>query len=235
MATTDMGASMKRRGMALIAVLLATTLLMALLAFLVHIGTASLRRATEEQWNLQAQAAADGGVGWVRALLAQHQGDIPATLADIAANGSLHSLTVDATTRVEARVALHLDTSASTNDHLDSNLQQNPYVGETPLQVSVTATVLADGTPVATRSTTALVRVFQQAAPYSETVGVVDNAGPVGIDSPGDPAGQAGSALATELRIHVFTTGPSGTPVAADSFGDQHWWDGNALPSGALP
>ena len=224
-----------RRGMALIAVLLATTLLLALLAFLVHVGTAGLRRATEEQWNLQAQAGADAGVGWFRALLAQRQGDIQATLGDLAAANSLYSLGVDSATHVEARVAIHLDAPAATNDHLDASLQQNPFVDETPLQVSVTSSVVVDGTVVASRSTTALVRVFEQAAPYSEVVGVIDNAGPVGIDSPGDPAGQAGSALATELRIHVFTTGPSGQPVSADSFADQNWWDGNSIPSRALP
>lgn len=224
-----------KRGIALITVLLATTLLLALLAFLVHVNTAGLRRTTEEQWNLQAQAGADAAVGWLRAVIASRQGNIPSALADVAAANSLYSLRIDERTRVDAKVQLHLDTSGAANDHLDMSLQQNPYIAETPLQVGVTATVFVDGAPVATRSTTALVRVFQQIAPYSEVVGVIDNAGPTGIDSPGDPAGQAPGALATELRIHVFTTGPSGQPVANDDFGNQQWWDGNALPSGPLP
>ncbi|MBV8223392.1 MAG: hypothetical protein JO293_08540 [Candidatus Eremiobacteraeota bacterium] len=224
-----------QRGIALITVLLATTLMLGLLAFLVHVGTAGLRRATEEQWNLQAQAGADAAVGWLRALIATRQGSIPATLGDVAAANSSYSLVVDERTRVVAKIQLHLDASGAANDHLDVSLQQNPYVGETPLQVGVTATVFVDGAPVAVRSTTALVRIFQQIAPYSEVVGVIDNSGPVGIDSPGDPAGQAASAVATELRIHVFTTGPSGRPVSDDTFGNQQWWDGNALPSGALP
>lgn len=225
----------KERGIALITVLLATTLLLALLAFLVNIGTSGLRRATEEQWELQAQAGADAGVGWIRALLDQRQGDVVATLGDVAAAHSLYTVTIDERTQVQARVAIRLDTTGATNDHLDVNLQQNPSIDETPLQVGVTATVVIDGTPVATRSTTALVRVFRRFAPYSETVGVIDNAGPVGVESPGDPAGQPGGSLATDLRIHVFTTGASGEPVPNDSFGDQHWWDGNSAPSGVLP
>ncbi|HEV2909292.1 MAG TPA: hypothetical protein VGX02_08435 [Candidatus Eremiobacteraceae bacterium] len=225
----------KERGIALITVLLATTLLLALLAFLVNIGTSGLRRATEEQWELQAQAGADAGVGWVRALLDQRQGDVVATLGDMAAAHSLYTVTIDERTQVQARVAIRLDTAGTSNDHLDVNLQQNPNIDETPLQVGVTATVVIDGTPVATRSTTALVRVFRRFAPYSETVGVIDNSGPVGVESPGDPAGQPGGSLATDLRIHVFKTGAGGEPVPADSYADQQWWDGNSAPSGALP
>jgi len=184
---------------------------------------------------MQARAGADGAVGWVRALIAVHQGDIVATLGDVAAAHSMHSLTLDEQTHVDARVTLQLDTSASVNDHLDVALQQNPYVNETPLQVSVTATVVANGTIVAARSTTALVRVFQESAPYSEVVGWMDNAGPAGIDSPGDTAGQAGGAAATDLRIHVYQQNASGPPVPVDSFSDQRWSDGNTAPSGPLP
>lgn len=224
-----------RRGIALITVLLATTLLLALLAFTVNIGTSGLRRATEEQWELQAQAGADAAVGWIRALLDQRQGDIVAALGDVAAAHSTYTLRIDERTQVQARVAVHLDTAGAANDHLDVDLQQNPSINETPLQVSVTATVLVDGVAVATRSTTALVRVFGQFAPYSETVGLIDNSAPVGIESPGDPAGQPGGSLTTDLRIHVFKTGPSGQPVPDDTFGSQRWWDGNTAPSGALP
>ncbi|HME81919.1 MAG TPA: hypothetical protein VKF82_07560 [Candidatus Eremiobacteraceae bacterium] len=224
-----------RRGIALVSVLLATTLLLALLAFLVHIGTSGLRRVTEEQWNRQAQAGADAAVGWLRALVSERQGDVVAALGDVAAAQSTYTLVIDERTHVDARVAVRLDTAGATNDHLDVNLQQNPFVNETPLQVSVTATVVVDGTPVATRSTTALVRTFGQFYPYSEVVGVIDNSGPVGIDSPGDPAGQVATSSVTDLRIHVFTTGPTGEPVPNDSFGNQQWWDGNAVPSGALP
>ena len=85
----------KKRGIALITVLLATTLLLALLAFLVNIGTSGLRRATEEQWELQAQAGADAGVGWIRALLDQRQGDVIAMLGDVAAAHSLYTVTID--------------------------------------------------------------------------------------------------------------------------------------------
>ena len=225
----------RRRGIALVSVLLATALLLAVLAFAVNVGTLQLRRTTEEGWAMQAQAGADGAVGWVRALLAQRQGDIAATLGDIAAAHSTHTLAIDGRTRVDALVAVHLDTPAAANDHLDVSLQQNPYVNETPLQVSVTATVVVDGTAVAARSTTALVRVFQQSAPYSEVVGWIDNAGPAGVNSPGDTAGQAGSATATELRIHVYQQNGSGQPIPVDSFADQHWSDGNSAPAGPLP
>jgi hypothetical protein len=225
----------RHRGIALVSVLLATALLLAVLAFAVNVGTLQLRRTTEEVWAMQARAGADGAVGWVRALLAQRQGDIAATLGDLAAAHSTHSLTIDAQTHVDARVAIHLDTPADSNDHLDQALQHNPYVDETPLQISVTAAVVVNGTTVASRSTTALIRVFQESAPYSEVVGWIDNAGPAGIDSPGDAAGQAGSATLTELRIHVYQQSGSGAPVPVDSFADQHWSDGNSAPSGPLP
>jgi hypothetical protein len=224
-----------RRGIALVTVLLATALLLAVVAFAVNIGTLQLRRTTEEMWAMQARAGADGGVGWVRALLSQRHGDITATLGDLAAAQSTHTLTLDARTHVDARVAIHLDTPAAANDHLDAALQQNPYVNETPLQVSVTAIVIVNGITVASRSTTAMLRVFQEAAPYSEVVGWMDNAGPAGIDSPGDTAGQAGSATLTELRIHVFQQNGSGEPVPVDAFADQHWSDGNSVPLGPLP
>src|SRR5215470_5487648 len=142
----------KRRGIALISVLLATTLLLALLAFAVNVGTLHLRRTTEDVWALQAQAGADGAVGWFRALLAQRQGDVAMTLADVAAAHSAHSLAIDSRTHVDAFLSIHLDTPAAVNDHLDIALQQNAYVNEAPLQVSVTATVVVDGVAVAARS-----------------------------------------------------------------------------------
>ena len=226
---------MRRRGIALISVLLATTLLLALLAFAVNVGTLQLRRTTQDVWAAQAQAGADGAIGWFRALLAARQGDISQTLSDMAAAHSSHSLVLDERTHVDALVSVHLDTPASANDHLDLSLQQNAYVNETPLQVSVTATVVVDGIAVAARSTTALVRVFEGSSPYSEIVGWIDNSGPSGIDSPGDTAGQAGSGTATDLRIHVYEQDASGTLVPVDDFNDQRWFDGNSIPSGALP
>jgi hypothetical protein len=224
-----------RRGIALISVMLATTLLLAVLAFAVNVGTLQLRRSTEEVWAMQARAGADGAVGWVRALLAARQGDVGAALGDVAAAHSMRSLTIDPQTRVDAIVSVHLATPAASNDHLDVALQQNPYVNETPLQVSVTATVVVDGIAVAARSTTALVRVFGEFAPYSEVVGWMDNAGPAGVDSPGDVAGQAGGSATTELRIHVYQQNGAGRPVPADDFADQHWSDGRSVPSGPLP
>lgn len=224
-----------RRGIALVTVLLATTLVIAVLAFIVNVGTAQLRRTTEELWEAQAQAGSDAAVGWVRAIIQKDQGDVAAALADLSAAGDRYSLAIDGSTTVDAFVSIHLATAGHTNDHVDIALQQNPFVVETPLQVGVTATVSVGGTAQATRSTTALVRVFRQFAPYSELVGFIDNSGPVGIDSPGDVAGQSGGALATELRIHVFTLDASGHAVPADSFADRSWYDGNQLPNGPLP
>ena len=226
---------MRRRGIALISVLLATTLLLALLAFAVNVGTLQLRRTTQDVWAAQAQAGADGAVGWFRALLAQRQGDVALTLSDMAASHSTHSLTLDEHTRVDALVSVHLDTPAAANDHLDLSLEENAYVNEAPLQVSVTATVVVDGVVEAARSTTALVRVFEESPPYSEVAGWIDNSGPSGIDSPGDTAGQAGSGTATDLRIHVYEQDASGAVVQVDDFNDQRWFDGNRMPSGALP
>ena len=225
----------QQRGIALVTVLLATTLVLAVLAFIVNVGTSQLRRTTEELWETQAQAGADAAVGWVRAILAQDHGDVQAALADLSAAGDKYTLVIDGTTTVDVFVRIHLATPGAANDHVDIALQQNPFVIETPLQVGVTATVSVDGTAEATRSTTALVRVFRQFAPYSELVGFIDNAGPVGIDSPGDVAGQSGGTLATELRIHVFTLDASGHAVPADSFVNQTWYDGNRIQGGPLP
>jgi hypothetical protein len=225
----------QQRGIALVTVLLATTLVLAVLAFIVNVGTSQLRRTTEELWEAQAQAGADAAVGWVRAILAQDHGDVQAALADLSAAGDKYTLVIDGTTTVDVFVRIHLATPGAANDHVDIALQHNPFVIETPLQVGVTATVSVDGTAEATRSTTALVRVFRQFAPYSELVGFIDNAGPVGIDSPGDVAGQSGGTLATELRIHVFTLDASGHAVPADSFVNQTWYDGNRIQGGPLP
>lgn len=224
-----------RRGIALILVLLVTTVVIVLLTFAVNIGASQLRRATQELWEMQAQAGADGAVGWLRALIAQHQGNVQAALGDVAAAHSVYVLTIDSDTQISAAVSIHLATPGNPDDHLDVALQQNPYVNEAPLEVQVTASVLVDGNVVAMRSTTALVRVFADATPYSELVGFIDNSGPTGVESPGDPAGQAASAHATELRIHVYTQTAGGRPVSADSFGNQQWTDGNSPPSGALP
>jgi hypothetical protein len=222
------------RGIALITVLLVIAVMVAILAVVVAVGTIQLRRSVEELHALQAQAGADAGIGWVRALLYNRQGDIALTLGDLAAARSATTLTLDDTTSVLISVSTQIAAPAAAYDHQDIALQQNPYVVETPLQVTSTAVVNVQGAPVAARSTTALIRVFHEAAPYSEVVGVVDNAGPVGIDSPGDPAGQAASANATDLRIHAYQQ--AGTqPVSADTYSNQTWSDGNQIPSGALP
>jgi hypothetical protein len=223
------------RGIALITVLFATVLILGVLAVVVNIGTIQLRRSSEELRALQAQAGADAGVGWVRAMLSRRQGDLALTLGDVAAANSTATLTVDDTTSITITVSLQLAAPAPAYDHQDVALQQNPYVNEAPLQVTSTAVLNIAGVPVATRSTTALVRVFEQAAPYSEVVGVIDNAGPVGIDSPGDPAGQAGSATASDLRIHAFKQLGGDQPVPDDIYADQTWSDGNAGQSGPLP
>jgi len=223
------------RGIALVTVLLVTALLLTLLAVMVNLGTTELRRTLEDVRSAQAQAGADAGAGWVRALLYQNNGNLAATLAALARSDSTYRYTIDDGASISVHVSMQIPNPAPHDDHQDVALQENPQVAEAPLQLTSTATVLAAGTPVARRTTTVLLRVFHHASPYSEVVGVVDNAGPVGVDSPGDPAGQAAAANTTELRIHAYTQSAPATPRPADDFQSEQWWDGNATQSGPLP
>jgi len=224
-----------QRGIALVTVLLAVVLLLTIIAVLVDIGSSRLRRSTQALHALQALSAADAGAGWVRALLKQESGDITSTLNDLALARSTLALTIDAHTRADILVSIQMPASSAHADHLDSQLQENPQILETPAQVVATASIYTDGSLQAMRTVTTLLRTFRHASPYSEIVGSIDDAGPVSIDSPGDPAGQIGSATATDLRLRAFTETPGGREVPADKFEDDQWFDGNNGSSGILP
>ena len=225
-----------QRGIALITTLLAIVLLLALLAVMVDVGTTRLRQTAENARASQALAAADAGASWVRALLSQESGDMTAVLADLARAHSTISLAIDPQTSADVLVGLQSPGTTKDADHIDINLQENPQIAETPLQVVATATVSAGGKVVATRTVTTLLRSFQHFAPYSEIVGVIDDAGPASAFSPGDPAGQPGAAYATDLQIRAFTVTGSGSPVPADHFKTDSWSDGNlGGGSGLLP
>ena len=221
--------------MALVGALFAVVLLVTLLAVMVDVGTMRLRRATEELRALQALAAADAGAAWVRALLVQNSGDPTATLTDLAHASSALRVAIDAHTHAMVTVSLELPGPSAQTDHLDVNVQENAQIDETPIQVVATASVVADGTTVATRTVTTLLRAFRHEPPYSEVVGVIDDAGPDSIESPGDPAGQVGDAVTTDLRIFAYTQQGTAKPVAADKFENDTWFDGNTEGTGLLP
>jgi hypothetical protein len=224
-----------RRGIALVTSLLAIVLIMTLLAVMVNIGTARLRRTNEDMRGSQALAAADSGAAWVRALFATEYGDLSGVLADLSKAHSTQTVPIDAETSAEVLVSLQLPGASKHADHLDINLQGNPQIAETPLQVVSTATVRRAGQIVATRTVTTLLRTFHHVAPYSEIVGVIDDAGPISEDSPGDVGGQTGAAYLTDLRIQASTESGSGPPVPANHFTSDSWSDGNSGASGLLP
>ena len=225
----------RQRGIALITALLAAVLVMALLAAMVNICTVRLRTVNEAIRAEQALAAADAGASWVRALFALHHGDLSAVLGDLAKTHSRLALDVDGATSAEVLVGVQLPGSPKHADHVDVNLQENPQIAEAPLQIVSTASLRQDGDIVATRTVTTLVRTFQHLAPYSEVVGVIDDAGPSSPYSPGDPAGQMGSHDATDLRIQAATTTGTAPPVPANKFATDRWSDGDASGSGLLP
>jgi hypothetical protein len=221
--------------MALVATLFAVILLMTLLAVMVDVGTMRLRQSSVDLHSVQALAAADGGASWVRALLNTNAGLISPTLTDLANADSTLSFWIDGHTRASVTVSIQMPGDSAEADHLDINLQENPQIDETPVQVVSTATISVGGQPLATRTVTTLLRSFQHEPPYSEIVGVIDDAGPDSIESPGDPAGQVGSSYATELRIFSYTQTGSSAPVPANTFQNDSWFDGNSGPSGFLP
>ncbi|MBC5804771.1 MAG: hypothetical protein DLM53_08445 [Candidatus Eremiobacter antarcticus] len=224
----------RQRGIALVAVLLSVVLLMTLLAVMVNVGTVRLRRSTEELRSLQALAAADAGTGWVRGLLLKHKGDVVASLADLARSHSTLGMPIDSNASGSVLVSLQMPGSSAGADHVDVELQHNPTIAETPLQVVATASIAVNGVVVATRTVTTLLRTFR-VSPYSETVGAIDNGGPESVDSPGDPAGQIGAANATDLRIRAFVEQGAGGNKSADDFERAEWSDGNAGSAGFLP
>ncbi|MDQ2817156.1 MAG: hypothetical protein M3T49_02950 [Candidatus Eremiobacteraeota bacterium] len=224
-----------QRGVAIVAVLLSCVVLMALLAVMVDVGTAQLRRSTQRVRALQASAGADAGAALVRAFLARDGGDVGRMQADLSAAHGQLSEDIDAHTVVRVTIGVLPLLAAANNDHFDMALQSNPSVQETPVQVVSNATVISDGSAVAAATTTSLLRTFKTVKPYSETVGAVDASAPVGVDSPGDPAGQLGDQFTTDLRIRALSHPANGGLRDTSGFVDKHWSDGNTAGAGALP
>jgi hypothetical protein len=223
------------RGVALISVLFSTVLLLALVAVLVDIGTLRLQRTTADLFSLQALAGADGGTAWVRAVLCQERGDVGNTQTKLGQTQGKRRFTIDDHTYVVATETLMPGSSQSSGDHVDDNVQQNLRAQEQVVQVESSAAVYANGAVVARRVTGVLLRVFQ-AAPYSEVVGYVDDSSAVGINSPGDAAGQAHALDTTDLLVHVYQIGNSLLTLKnEDQYQTQWWSDGNASGSGPLP
>lgn len=222
-----------QRGIALISVLLATVLLLVLVAVLVDLGTIQLQRSTADLRALQSLAGADAGTAWARSVLASQNGSIPGMISRLAETRGQRQFPIDEHTYVVVTVGAILAQGPPSGDHLDVNLEQNAQVVEQPLQIESSATVFTDGAEVAHRSTTTLVRVFPT-APFSDIVGYIDDGGPVGIDSPGDAAGQKSMHNTTELLVNACTY--IGTQLYChDQLGDQRWNDNNSQGPGPLP
>jgi len=222
------------RGVALISVLFSTVLLLALVTVLVDIGTLRLQRTTADLFSLQALAGADGGTAWVRAELDQQHGDIPATQLKLGATQGRRRFTIDDHTYVVATESLVWNSVGQEDDHVDDLVQSNQRAIEQVAQVGSSAAVYVEGVVVARRDTTVLLRVFP-AAPYSEVVGYVDDASAVGVDSPGDAAGQAHGLDTTDLLVHAYKFNGSLILQNEDDFTTHKWSDGNSSGSGPLP
>ena len=226
----------RNRGVALITVLLASLVLAAVLSVMLYVSTAGLRRSVEDLRALQAQGGADAGAGWFRALLQASNGDVSAAIVALQQQGGVETIAVDSDTTVRVTVTPILASGGSEGDHRDVNLEQNSNVGEAPVQIVSTAVVTTSGIKTAERTTTTLLRVFQNAPPYSEVVGVVDDAGPDAIDSPGDAAGQLAAPATTDLVVRAFVLPPGGGPPhEVDDFQGMQWSDGNTSGGGVLP
>jgi hypothetical protein len=223
------------RGVALVMVMLASVLLAAALAVMLDVGTAQLQRSVENSRALQAQAGADAGAGWFRALAQANYGDLNATASALAQTGGVETITLDSRAHVQITVSLMLPGGKGADDHNDVNLQDNQNIGEQVVQLVSTALVVEDGVQVAEQTSTTLLRVFRDAKPFSEIVGVVDDAGPDAIDSPGDAAGQAAAANTTDLLVHAFSRTGDGPPNEIDKFKALQWADGNPGGGGVLP
>jgi hypothetical protein len=225
----------RERGVALIMVMLACVLLAAALALMLNVGMAQLRRSVENSRALQALAGADAGAGWFRALVNLNSGDLVATATTLAKTNGEDTIKLDSHTDVQVTVTIVWPGGDGPQDHNDINLQSNQNINEQIIQLASTAVVVEDGTKVAQRTSTTLLRVFRNAPPYSEIAGVVDDAGPDAIDSPGDAAGQAAAPYTTDLLVHAFSRKGDGPPNQVDKFKALQWADGNPGGGGVLP
>ena len=219
----------------MITVLLASLVLAAVLSVMLYVSTAGLRRSVEDLRSFQAQGGADAGAGWFRALLQASNGDLSAAIAALQQQGGAETIAVDADTTIRVTVTPILAGNGNEGDHHDANLEYNDNVSEAPVQIVSTAIVTTSGIQTAERTTTTLLRVFQDAQPYSEVVGVVDDAGPDAIDSPGDAAGQLAAPATTDLVVRAFTLPVGGGPPhEVDNFQGLQWSDGNTSGSGGV-
>jgi hypothetical protein len=225
----------RERGAALVMVMLACVLLASVLAVMLNVSTAQLRRSVESSRALEAQAGADAGAGWFRALAEANFGDVNATVLALAKTGGTETITLDSNTHVLITVTFLLPGGNGAQNHGDANVQTNKSVNEQVVQLVTTAVVLEGSTQVAQRTSTTLLRMFLNAKPYSEIVGVVDDAGPDAIDSPGDAAGQTAAAITTDLLVRAFTRTGDGPPSEVDQFKALLWSDGNPGGGGVLP
>lgn len=230
----DFGGIAGSRGVALIGVLFSTVLLLALVTVLVDIGTLRLRRATADVFAVQALGGADAGTAWVRAVLDAERGDVGATMTKLGESQARRRFPIDGQTYVVATEAIVSQGKQQQVDHVDDDVQTNPSAEEHVIQVGSSAAVYANGAVVARRDTTVLLRVFP-VPPYSELVGYVDGASAVGIDSPGDAAGQEHALDTTDLLVHAYTMDQLTEPQDVDQFEDETWSDGNSAGSGPLP
>lgn len=224
----------RARGVALIGVLFATVLLLALVTVLVDIGTLRLQRATADVFAVEALGGADAGTAWVRAVLDQQHGDIEASNTKLGETQGKRRFVIDDHTYIVASEKLLQSSRSQQNDHVDDEVQDNPRAQEYVVQVDSSAALYANGNVVARRDTSTLLRVFP-VTPYSEVVGYVDDASAVGIDSPGDAAGQAHALDTTDLLVHAYTMDRLTEPQDVDQFGTDKWSDGNSTGSGPLP
>jgi hypothetical protein len=225
----------RNRGIALITVLLASLVLAAVLSVMLYVSTAGLRRSVEDLRSLQAQGGADAGAGWFRALLQASNGDLNAAIVALQQQGGAETIAVDPDTTIRVTVTPILAGNGGEGDHHDANLEQNENVNEAPVQIVSTAVVTTGGIQTAERTTTTLLRVFQDAPPYSEVVGVVDDAGPDAIDSPGDAAGQLAAPATTDLVVRAFVQpAGGGPPQEVDQFQGLQWSDGNTSGGGGV-
>jgi len=171
----------------------------------------------------------------VRSELDLVHGALLATLSKIVATQVKRRFTIDEHTYVVASEKLIWSSvDQEEADHVDDDVQSNPRATEQVAQLTSSATVYADGVVVARRDTSVMLRVFP-AAPYSEVVGYVDDASAVGVDSPGDAAGQAHGLDTTDLLVHAYKFNGSFVLQNEDDFTTHKWSDGNSSGSGPLP
>src|ERR1700687_1290191 len=137
----------RNRGVALVAVLMATALLLVLVAVLVDIGTLQLQRATADLRALQALGGADAGTAGVRAVFEQQSGDLFKTVMKLGASQGRRRFVIDDRTYVVVTEILRSPGQQSGSNIVDDNLEQYPRATEQPIQIKSSAAVYFDAWP----------------------------------------------------------------------------------------